>query len=60
MGLIWQLFQRGWTDLVTDIISNEVIHLGAKRFVRIGAAGYLQPQWIKTGDVVITTGAVPG
>ncbi|ACJ18592.1 nucleoside phosphorylase [Coxiella burnetii] len=42
----------------TDIILNELIYLGAKRFLRIGTAGSLQPQWVKTGDVVIATGAV--
>nr|WP_280123922.1 hypothetical protein [Coxiella endosymbiont of Ornithodoros amblus] len=36
---------------------NELIYLGTKRFLRIGTAGSLQPQWIKTGDVVIATEA---
>lgn len=42
----------------TDIIMNELIHLGAKRFLRIGTSGSLQPQAVKTGDVVVATGAV--
>lgn len=41
-----------------DIIFNELIMLGAKRFLRIGTAGSLQPNIVKTGDVVIATAAV--
>lgn len=41
-----------------DIIVNELIMLGAKRMLRIGTAGSLQPEHIRVGDVVIATGAV--
>jgi len=41
-----------------DIIINELIMCGAKRFLRVGTAGSLQPNTIKVGDVVIATGAV--
>lgn len=41
-----------------DIIINELILLGAKRFLRIGTAGSLQPDTIRVGDIVIATGAV--
>lgn len=34
-----------------EIILHELFHLGAKRFLRIGTAGSLQP-WIKIGDIV--------
>lgn len=41
-----------------DIIINELIMLGAKRLLRLGTAGSMQPERIKVGDVVIATGAV--
>ncbi len=41
-----------------DIILNELIILGARRFLRIGTAGSLQPTKVKVGDIVITTAAV--
>ena len=41
-----------------DIIINELIMLGAQRFLRVGTAGSLQPERIVVGDVVIATGAV--
>lgn len=41
-----------------DIIINELIMLGAKRMLRIGTAGSLQPGHIRVGDVVVATGAV--
>lgn len=42
----------------TDIIVNELILLGGRRFLRIGTAGSLQPRQVKVGDIVIATGAV--
>ncbi|MCG8569343.1 MAG: nucleoside phosphorylase [Spirochaetes bacterium] len=41
-----------------DIIVNELYRLGAKRFLRVGTAGLLQPKYMKAGDFVIGTGAV--
>ena len=41
-----------------EIILNELINLGAKRFLRVGTAGLLQPQFMNQGDFVIATGAV--
>ncbi len=41
-----------------DIIMNELYRLGAKRFLRVGTAGLLQPDYMKAGDFVIGTGAV--
>jgi len=34
-----------------EIIVHELFHLGAKRFLRIGTAGALQP-WLKIGDII--------
>lgn len=34
-----------------EIILHELFHLGAKRFLRIGTAGALQP-WIRPGDLI--------
>lgn len=42
----------------SDIIINELILLGARRLLRIGTAGSLQPETVKVGDVVIATAAV--
>lgn len=42
----------------TDIILNELIMLGARRFLRIGTAGSLQPKRIHVGDLVVATAAV--
>lgn len=42
----------------TDNILNELIGLGAKRFLRIGTAGSLQPKFVQAGDVVIATASV--
>ncbi len=36
----------------TEIILHELFHLGAKRFLRVGTAGSLQPHLVKLGDVV--------
>ncbi|MBU1628826.1 MAG: nucleoside phosphorylase, partial [Gammaproteobacteria bacterium] len=41
-----------------DIIMNELIKLGAKRFLRVGTAGLLQPEFMRLGDFVIGLGAV--
>ncbi|MFC3908809.1 nucleoside phosphorylase [Legionella dresdenensis] len=41
-----------------DIIINELILSGARRLLRIGTAGSLQPNQIKAGQVVTATGAV--
>lgn len=41
-----------------DIIINELFLLGAKRMLRVGTAGSLQPERIKAGDIVIATAAV--
>jgi len=35
-----------------EIILHELFHLGAKRFLRIGTAGSLQPDFIKIGDLI--------
>ncbi len=35
----------------TEIIVHELFHLGARRFIRVGSAGSLQP-WVKVGEVV--------
>ena len=40
-----------------DIIMNELLRLGVKRFIRVGTSGLLQP-YMKPGDFVIGTGAV--
>jgi len=41
-----------------DIIINELFALGARRIVRVGTAGSLQPETVKVGDVVIASAAV--
>lgn len=41
-----------------DIIVNELIRLGAKRFLRVGTAGMLQPHYMKAGDFAIASGAI--
>jgi uridine phosphorylase len=41
-----------------DSILHQLFSNGAKRFLRIGTAGSLQPDYVKTGNVVIPTGAV--
>ncbi|WP_419419329.1 nucleoside phosphorylase [Legionella sp. D16C41] len=41
-----------------DIIINELISLGARRLLRVGTAGSLQPDKIKVGHLVVATGAV--
>jgi len=41
-----------------DIIFNELVRLGAKRFLRVGTSGLLQPEFMKSGDLVIGTAAV--
>jgi len=41
-----------------DIVVTELVKLGARRFIRVGTAGSLQPAQIRVGDVVIATAAV--
>jgi uridine phosphorylase len=41
-----------------DIIVNELYRLGARRFLRVGTAGSLQPQWIRAGSLVVATASV--
>ncbi|MCA2961190.1 MAG: uridine phosphorylase [Silvanigrellales bacterium] len=41
-----------------DIIANELYALGARRFLRIGTAGSLQPEVLRTGAVVVPTASV--
>ncbi len=41
-----------------DIIVNELYRLGTRRILRIGTSGSLQPEYIRTGAIVIATGAV--
>ncbi len=41
-----------------DIIANELLKLGARRFLRVGTAGLVQPEYMKPGDLVIGTGSV--
>ena len=37
---------------------NELLRLGAKRFIRVGTSGLLQAAYMNSGDFVIGTGAV--
>ncbi len=41
-----------------DIIVNELVRLGARRILRVGTAGSLQPDYIRVGDLVVATAAV--
>lgn len=41
-----------------DIILNELLKLGGKRFLRVGSSGSLQHDRVKVGDLVIATGSV--
>lgn len=41
-----------------DIIAHELHALGARRFLRIGTSGSLQPDVLRTGAVVVSTAAV--
>lgn len=41
-----------------EIILHELFHLGAKRFLRIGTAGSLQPDLVRIGDSVNAQAAV--
>ena len=41
-----------------DIIVNELVRLGARRLLRVGTAGSLQPDRITVGSVVIASAAV--
>lgn len=41
-----------------EIILHELYTLGARRFLRAGTAGSLQPDYVRVGDIVSATGAV--
>lgn len=41
-----------------DIIVNELCNLGAKRLLRVGTAGSLQPAKIRVGNLVVATSSV--
>lgn len=41
-----------------DIIINELMMIGARRMLRIGTCGTIQPQHVHTGDLVFASGAV--
>ncbi|MBA3662547.1 MAG: nucleoside phosphorylase [Gammaproteobacteria bacterium] len=41
-----------------EIILHELYHLGAKRFLRVGTAGSLQPDLVKMGDIINVSAAV--
>jgi uridine phosphorylase len=41
-----------------DIICNELLKLGAKRILRVGTSGSLQPDRMKVGDFVVATASV--
>lgn len=41
-----------------DIIMHQLFAIGARRFLRIGTAGSLQANYVKTGQLVVATGAV--
>lgn len=41
-----------------DIIVQELVKLGARRFLRVGTAGSLQPGRVSVGDLVAATAAV--
>lgn len=41
-----------------DIIVSELIAMGARRFIRVGTSGSLQPKRVKAGHLVIATAAV--
>lgn len=41
-----------------DIIATELLHQGARRIIRVGTAGSLQPQRLRIGSLVIPTAAV--
>ncbi len=41
-----------------EIILHELFHLGAKRFLRIGTAGSLQPRFVKPGDFINAQAAI--
>jgi len=41
-----------------DVVVTELIMLGARRVIRVGTAGSLQPHRVRVGDLVIATAAV--
>ncbi len=42
----------------TDIIVNELLKLGGKKFLRVGTCGLLQSRFMKGGDLAVATAAV--
>lgn len=41
-----------------DIILNELLKLGGKKFLRVGTCGFLQAKFMKGGDIAVATAAV--
>ncbi|RYZ64788.1 MAG: uridine phosphorylase, partial [Proteobacteria bacterium] len=41
-----------------DIIATELLQIGAKRLIRVGTAGSLQPSFLRVGSLVVPTAAV--
>ena len=41
-----------------DIIVNELFRIGARRILRVGTSGSLQPEYIRVGSVVVPTASV--
>jgi uridine phosphorylase len=41
-----------------EIIATELFHLGARRFLRVGTSGSMQPGLVRASDYVIATAAV--
>ncbi|RZA18958.1 MAG: uridine phosphorylase [Proteobacteria bacterium] len=41
-----------------DIIATELLQIGARRIIRVGTAGSLQPKTIRVGHIVVPTAAV--
>ncbi|MCF6766374.1 nucleoside phosphorylase [Thiotrichales bacterium 19S3-7] len=41
-----------------DIIINELLKLGAKKFLRVGTCGLLQPKFMQGGDLAVATSAI--
>jgi uridine phosphorylase len=41
-----------------DIIATELLHLGARRIIRVGTAGSLQPKSLRIGSLVVPSAAV--
>ncbi|MCF6777272.1 hypothetical protein L3V83_11935 [Thiotrichales bacterium 19X7-9] len=41
-----------------DIVINELLKLGAKKFLRVGTCGLLQPKFMQGGDLAVATSAI--